>query len=81
MKMKRWAGGVAQAVEYLPSKHNALSSNSSTKKKKKRQVTHLEKYLQIKHLINDSYPKYINNFQGSITTTQCRSGHFIKEEI
>jgi hypothetical protein len=30
------AGGVTQAVECLPSKHEALSSNTSTKRKKKR---------------------------------------------
>jgi hypothetical protein len=29
------AGGVAQAVQCLPSKHEALSSNSITSKKKK----------------------------------------------
>jgi heme/copper-type cytochrome/quinol oxidase subunit 4 len=29
------AGGVAQAIENLPSKHKALSSNSSAGKKKK----------------------------------------------
>jgi hypothetical protein len=28
------AGGVAQAVEHLPSKHEALISNPNTKKKK-----------------------------------------------
>jgi hypothetical protein len=44
MKLKRqslWAGGVAQGVECLPSKCEALSSNSSTththKKKKKKE--------------------------------------------
>jgi hypothetical protein len=30
------AGGVAQMVEHLPSKHEALSLNSSTAKKKKK---------------------------------------------
>jgi hypothetical protein len=47
MKLKRqslWAGGVAQGVECLPSKCEALSSNSSTththkKKKKERKKT------------------------------------------
>jgi hypothetical protein len=29
-----WAGGVAQVVECLPSKHEALRSNRNTKKKK-----------------------------------------------
>jgi hypothetical protein len=36
-KMQTWgAGGVAQVVERLPSKHKALSSNPSTAKKKKK---------------------------------------------
>jgi hypothetical protein len=30
-----WAGGVAQVIECRPSKHEALSSNSSATKKKK----------------------------------------------
>jgi hypothetical protein len=30
---KRRSGGLAQAVEHLPCKHKALSSNSSTAKK------------------------------------------------
>jgi hypothetical protein len=33
-----WAGGVAQAVAHLPSKHMALSSIPSSKKKKSFQV-------------------------------------------
>jgi hypothetical protein len=37
---KGW--GVAQAAEHLPSKHEALSSNSSiAKKKKKKAITYL----------------------------------------
>jgi hypothetical protein len=35
------AGGVAQVVEYPPSKCEALSSNSSTAKKKKKDNDHL----------------------------------------
>jgi hypothetical protein len=31
-----WAEGVAQAIEFLPSKYKALSSNPSTAKKKKK---------------------------------------------
>jgi hypothetical protein len=31
---KHWAGGVAQVVEHLLSKREALSSNSAAKKKK-----------------------------------------------
>jgi hypothetical protein len=31
-----WAGSVAQAIEFLPSKCEALSSNPSTEKKKKK---------------------------------------------
>jgi hypothetical protein len=34
IQLKR-AGGMAQVLEYLPSKGEALSSNPSTKKKKK----------------------------------------------
>jgi hypothetical protein len=34
-KDARRAGGMAQAVEYLPSKHTALSSSPSIKKKKR----------------------------------------------
>jgi hypothetical protein len=30
-----WAGGMAQAVQYLTHKHKALSSNPSTAEKKK----------------------------------------------
>jgi hypothetical protein len=30
---KKWAGRMAQVVKYLPNKHKALSSNSSTMKK------------------------------------------------
>jgi hypothetical protein len=30
-----WAGGVAQVIEHLPGKHEALSSNPSTTKKTK----------------------------------------------
>jgi hypothetical protein len=32
---KAWAGGVAQVIEHLSSKHEALSSNPSTEKRKK----------------------------------------------
>jgi hypothetical protein len=31
-----WPGTMAQVVEHLPSKHKALSSNTSTTKKKKK---------------------------------------------
>jgi hypothetical protein len=34
-QLYKLAGGVAQVVEGLPSKHEVLSSNSSTTKKKK----------------------------------------------
>jgi hypothetical protein len=34
------AGGVDQVVEHLTSKHKALSSNTSTAKKKKKQDKH-----------------------------------------
>jgi hypothetical protein len=33
-----WTGGVAQVVEHLPSKHEVLSSNPSTAKKKKKET-------------------------------------------
>jgi hypothetical protein len=36
-------GGVAQAVEYLPSKHEILRSNPSTTKKKKKKKKSLKK--------------------------------------
>jgi hypothetical protein len=36
--VQTWAGGVAQAVRGLPSKHEALHSNSSTKRKRKKIV-------------------------------------------
>jgi hypothetical protein len=32
----KWAGGMTQAVEGLPCKHEALTSNPSTVKKKKK---------------------------------------------
>jgi hypothetical protein len=34
---KKGAGGVAQVVEHLPSKHEALNSSPNTVKKKKKQ--------------------------------------------
>jgi hypothetical protein len=37
------AGGVPQAIQHLPSKHKALSSKSSTAKKKKKGKNHLGK--------------------------------------
>jgi hypothetical protein len=37
-KRKMVAGGVAQVVECLPSKHEVLSSNPSTEKKKRIQT-------------------------------------------
>jgi hypothetical protein len=40
-----WAGGIAQAVEYLPSKHKALKNPSTAKKKKKkRNYLHTQDY-------------------------------------
>jgi hypothetical protein len=33
-----WACGVAQTIECLPSKHQALSSNTSTTTKRKEQI-------------------------------------------
>jgi hypothetical protein len=35
-QQKKRAGGASQAVEHLPSEHEALSSNSSTTKMKKK---------------------------------------------
>jgi hypothetical protein len=40
------AGMVARAVEYLPSKHEAFSSNPSTTKKKKKERENKLKLLQ-----------------------------------
>jgi hypothetical protein len=34
--MQKWGGGMAQAVQNLPSKHEALSLNHSAAKKKKK---------------------------------------------
>jgi hypothetical protein len=36
-KCQNWAGGVAQVIQHLPSKCEALSTNPSTTKKKKRE--------------------------------------------
>jgi hypothetical protein len=38
-KVERRAGGVAQVTQCLPRKHEALSSNLSTEKKKKKANT------------------------------------------
>jgi hypothetical protein len=47
--MPKRTGGVAQAVQHLQSKHEALSSNPSTTKKKKAntQVKMVKGYIQI----------------------------------
>jgi hypothetical protein len=37
LKKKYWAGGVVQVVECMPSKPEALSSNPSTGKKKRKE--------------------------------------------
>jgi hypothetical protein len=60
-KKKKWgrgAGGVCQVVEHLPSKCDALSSNSSTAKKKKLEITCKKityicnKYIYTTHICN-----------------------------
>jgi hypothetical protein len=45
------AGGVAQVVECLPSKHKARSSNLSTAKKKKNKVKNMQKLSGCKMLV------------------------------
>jgi hypothetical protein len=41
--IQKRAGGVTQAIEHLPSKPEALSSNHSTAKRKKKKTTKLNK--------------------------------------
>jgi hypothetical protein len=45
-KVHARVGGVAQVIEYLPSKHEALSSNPpiTAKKKKKKKKLHAHRY-------------------------------------
>jgi hypothetical protein len=53
MEMNR-AGGITQVVESLPNKYKALTSNSSTAKKMKRQATNWRK-MYAKHRCNKEF--------------------------